>query len=897
MERMKKRGLSLLLALALCISLLSGITINASAAEFPGYTYDGEYIYNWGERETVATFLSPNAEAFYTGSYTYDALSAKSGDTLYNILQDLMEGKHSHKTSYNETKDLYQYTDCQNGGGKISSFYSGKAIGPSWDGSWNREHTWPNSKGLGGQDENDIMMLRPTSTSENSSRGNTAYGESSGYYDPNSESGGRHDLHGDVARLMLYTYVRWGNKTRMWGSNGVMESTQVLLKWIEEDPVDTWELGRNDAVEAITGTRNVFVDYPELAFLMLNEDIPADMTTPSGMAAAGTGYTVTVTVNNAAYGSASVSGSTITAVPADGYYAEDYIVTSGNATVTQDGNTFRVKATSDCTVQIVFKEKTAAKITFQQDGSAVSKDVYLGDSITLPEHSGAVPTGYSFVGWTSGPVSETATKPAFYAAGKSYTVTENTTLHALYCIVKGGSSGNTYTLHSGELVEGNYIIVHEDMALAAADANGDQRIDVLPITASGNSLENPDSSIVWRLSRSGDGWVIYNESTGLYAAGIGTKNRAGLITEITNYAKWTYANGDFENIGNRANSINATLRYNSAVTGFGCYSTSTGATPTLYVNAGTAYYTTAVNSTIPTLPTLKFSGATLELENGISINFKAKSALFTEGNHTNPYAVFELNGMKYTVNTYKEVGDSYVFQLYNIRPDYMNDKVTATLYSDQAVSESVQYSIADYCYKTLGKYTDAQYAELQTLIVDLLNYGAASQVYTGHNPDALVTAALTEAQNAYGTPDSKELDLQSHQNNQQLEGAAANWKGAALALQEVPRIQMKLETAVTEGLVVRISTGSSQWTVSQSDFTVDEKGRLVVTFDKLSAVNMRTPVTFTVYQGDTAVSGTATYSIESYAASKIGNSATDAKLVGILKAMMRYGDSAYNYVY
>ena len=61
-----------------------------------------------------------------------------------------------------------------------------------------------------------------------------------------------------------------------------MESKDVLLKWIEEDPVDTWELGRNDAVEAITGTRNVFVDYPELAFLLFNEDVPADYDSPSG---------------------------------------------------------------------------------------------------------------------------------------------------------------------------------------------------------------------------------------------------------------------------------------------------------------------------------------------------------------------------------------------------------------------------------------------------------------------------------------------------------------------------------------------------------------------------------------------------------------------------------------
>ena len=298
MKQTMKRSLALLMALVMCLTFLPVLFLGTSAAEVD-YQYSGKYIYNWGTREEVATFLSPNAEKFYAND-TYEELSSYAGGTgtsdapksaLYNALQDLMESNHTHQTSYAETRDLYKYTDCQNSGGKISSFYSGKEIGPAWDGSsWNREHTWPNSKGLAGNDENDIMMLRPTSTSENGARGNKAYGQSSGYYNPNSESGGKHDLRGDVARIFLYVYVRWGNvngngQYTAWGSSGVMESLDVLLAWMEADPVDTWELGRNDSVESITGTRNVFVDYPEFAFLLFGVEIPEDMITPSGEAA------------------------------------------------------------------------------------------------------------------------------------------------------------------------------------------------------------------------------------------------------------------------------------------------------------------------------------------------------------------------------------------------------------------------------------------------------------------------------------------------------------------------------------------------------------------------------------------------------------------------------------
>ena len=257
------------------------------------YNTSGTYLANWGTREETATFLTPYATAFYTGNYTYENLSKLSGGSsqstapnsaLYSTLQTLMSSKHKTITSYEATKQMYCYTDCvENDYAHISSFYSGKQLTGAWDGAatWNREHTWPNSKGLGGRDEDDIMMLRPTWVKENSSRGNTAYGEGSSYYHPNSESGGQYDLRGDCARIVLYVYVRWGNTQYMWGTSGVMESMSVLLKWMQEDPVDTWELARNDVVEDITGTRNVFVDYPELAWQLFGQSMPAGVSTPS----------------------------------------------------------------------------------------------------------------------------------------------------------------------------------------------------------------------------------------------------------------------------------------------------------------------------------------------------------------------------------------------------------------------------------------------------------------------------------------------------------------------------------------------------------------------------------------------------------------------------------------
>ncbi len=613
MKKFTQKSVSLLLVLLMVVSLLPQITLQSNA-QTVDYVYDGKYIYNWGQRGTTATFLSQNAEAFYTKNGTsYDELSALAGSSstssvpssaLYQELKSLMSGAQTYQTSYEATKNLFQYTDCQNSGGKISSFYSGTPIGPSWDSTWNREHTWPNSKGdQAGSGEDDIMMLRPTASSENSSRGNKAYGENSGYYNPNSESNGTYDLRGDVARIMLFTYTRWGCTNLMWGSNGVIESKELLLRWVKEDPVDTWELGRNDAVESITGTRNVYVDYPELVFILFDEPIPAGYTTPSGEGA-GSSYTITATSNNNSYGTVSVSGRNINAVPNTGYYAAGATVLSGAATVTQNGNTFAVDATSDCTIRIDFAAKTSLSLSFSENGKLTTQSVYSGESINLPNATATVPDGYSFIGWTTGAVSDTENKPdTVHPAGSAYPVNAEQTLYALYTYRddEGSGNGNVFELFTGTLVEGDYILTYQTSAdFGAMKASiSSSRFEYSVISLTDDAIENPSSDIIWHIAPVSGGYTIYNASTSSYAAGNGTKNQGKLVSDVTDYATWTVTGSEtyeFVNVGNKAKGVNANLRRNNGF-GFACYSTSTGGALTLYKSTGgTVYYTTNASS-------------------------------------------------------------------------------------------------------------------------------------------------------------------------------------------------------------------------------------------------------------------------------------------------------------
>ena len=314
MNQTVKRSLAMLMVFVMCIGLLPALHLNADAADPVDYQY-GSYegytkvIKNWGERGVTATSLSPNALEYYTTGNTYEDLSALAGSenvndvpssALYKALKELMTESMTTNTSYGDIRYLFQFTDCQeNNSAYITCLYAGIQFSSTWDqgATYNREHCWPKSKMQTTSvsngtvaDATDIMMIRPTSASLNSGRGNTAYGESNGYYNPNKNVGTTgYDVRGDVARMMLYGYVRWDNASKMWGpdteTSGVIESKEVLLEWMEADPVDTWELGRNDSVESITGTRNVFVDYPELAFLLFGEEVPNTMTTPSGEAA------------------------------------------------------------------------------------------------------------------------------------------------------------------------------------------------------------------------------------------------------------------------------------------------------------------------------------------------------------------------------------------------------------------------------------------------------------------------------------------------------------------------------------------------------------------------------------------------------------------------------------
>lgn len=298
---MKKITIALLAAI-----LLLSLASRAFAGEEAVLVYSSEA--NSGVRHEVCTTLDgTTADTYYTGDYTFDTLSGLSGDELLKSLRQLMTSTHTYKTSYDECRDLAVKTDCENGSGDtITLLYSSYVT--NWQGyinntkkGWNREHVWP--KSLGGFNTSgagsDLHHIRPSDSSLNGTRGNDFYGYATGdkikemygtVVTENAHGGKKgggymeplDNVKGDVARICLYVWVRYGGELNKCSSiTNVFQSVDVLLEWHEMDPVDTWEMGRNEVVYAIQGNRNVFIDYPELAWLIFDQEVPEDITTPS----------------------------------------------------------------------------------------------------------------------------------------------------------------------------------------------------------------------------------------------------------------------------------------------------------------------------------------------------------------------------------------------------------------------------------------------------------------------------------------------------------------------------------------------------------------------------------------------------------------------------------------
>lgn len=243
------------------------------------------------------------APAIYYNNFNWN----QSGTALKNALSTKITTTHTNNLSYQEAENAIKVVDldpANNNNTNVLLLYGfSNNICPSStsddndhrrrnknnDGGgatcqWNREHTYAKSLGTPNLGESgpgaDAHHLRAADVQRNGDRGSKKFSTGSG----NSGSLGAtwypgDEWKGDVARMMMYMYLRYGNqclpKNVTSGTINALDPNMInlLLTWNAQDPVSQYEDNRNTYLGNANnnfgqGNRNPFIDNPYLATLI-----------------------------------------------------------------------------------------------------------------------------------------------------------------------------------------------------------------------------------------------------------------------------------------------------------------------------------------------------------------------------------------------------------------------------------------------------------------------------------------------------------------------------------------------------------------------------------------------------------------------------------------------------
>ncbi|GAA4242600.1 endonuclease [Winogradskyella damuponensis] len=237
-------------------------------------------------------------------SYYNNVDFSATGIALKNDLIDVTTDNHIYYLSYSDIWDASRITDVDpNNPNNVILLYGyndtdgdittdrtrGKYNNGGGVGDWNREHVYPKSLGnpnLGTSGPgSDAQMLRPTDVQRNGQRGSLRFTDKNNGEFLNGESGNTNggwypgdEWKGDCARIIMYMYIRYGDRCLPtgvgFGSSSATPDDMIdlFLRWNAEDPVveggiedvrNTYHGNPNN--EFSQGNRNPFIDNPYLA--------------------------------------------------------------------------------------------------------------------------------------------------------------------------------------------------------------------------------------------------------------------------------------------------------------------------------------------------------------------------------------------------------------------------------------------------------------------------------------------------------------------------------------------------------------------------------------------------------------------------------------------------------
>jgi len=253
---------------------------------------------------------------------------------------------------------------------------------------------------------------------------------------------------------------------------------------------------------------------------------------------------------------------------------------------------------------------------------------------------------------------------------------------------------------------------------------------------------------------------------------------------------------------------------------------------------------------------------------------EGQTALTPMPNAANPF----LHNASFTGLTAKEMGDQIRATLYCVDAD-------GNIFYGPTQADSVK----DYLMRglDLATSTDAK----KTMYVDMLRYGAVAQTYFQYDTENLVDADLTEAHMAYATMETPEAV-----DNSKAEGGLGTLNTSVVLKARVTLTLSHLKPGANLANMKFIVKDALDGTVIKELPAYNLNPVMIAAdFDDVGAKQMRRLITVTLYDGDTAITDTVTWSVESYVA-KTRATSTDAGQIDLVNAMLTYGDAVAAYM-
>ena len=313
--------------------------------------------------------------------------------------------------------------------------------------------------------------------------------------------------------------------------------------------------------------------------------------------------------------------------------------------------------------------------------------------------------------------------------------------------------------------------------------------------------------------------------------------------------------------------------------------------------------------------TVKFiSGNSLNLEKGTLVAFYVDQEVAEQYDNLTLEVVkpmYDENGawvedVVDTITNYDEIGFGSAvklrFMYEGISAKEMGVEFTGKLYSNGVYLTEKRYSVKQYVYKTLENNPDHE--AMRTLLVDMLNYGAAAQEYFEYLTDDLVNADLTEEQKAWATQEMAPLE----ETDTIVDGPEDSVQLHSTAISLVSVIGMNfifspgnhdIDDIIVVFTYTDLNGEEKQMEVDSSSLSEPPAGfdRYGVMFNEYGATQIRDEVRISFKSKATgeAIGDSGTYSIESYLASVSQKPDCSEEFLNLVDKMVKYGDSSRAY--